>query len=119
MGGRMGTMLAAEGLECPGVVCFAYPLHPAGRPERLRIEHLPDITVPKLFFQGSRDALATPALFDVHVRPLPDTTVVDLEGADHSFRGKSWSPERVWALLADRTREWIDLRVGGKRPGSR
>jgi predicted alpha/beta-hydrolase family hydrolase len=86
MGGRIGTYLAAEGAEVRGVVCYGYPLHPPGKPERLRIDHLSSIRVPMLFFQGNRDALSRSDLFDRHVRSLPGATVVDLE-ADHSLGG--------------------------------
>lgn len=107
MGGRMATMLAAEGYDVAGVVCLAYPLHPAGKPDRLRIEHLPSIDVPVLFFQGSRDALSRAELFDLHVRPLEFATVVDLEGADHSFRGKGWTPRRAADLIVAEYGTWL------------
>ena len=106
MGGRMATMLAAEGVDVAGIVCLAYPLHPAGRPDRLRIEHLPEVRVPMLFFQGSRDSLSRAELFDEHVRPLPNATVIDMEGADHSFRGRGWSPERVESTVVDAYEAW-------------
>ena len=107
MGGRMATMLAAEGAEVIGIVCLAYPLHPAGKPDRLRIEHLANVTVPMLFLQGSRDALSRSELFDRHIRTLPNATVVDLEGADHSFRGRGWSPERVQETVVDAYEAWL------------
>lgn len=107
MGGRMATMLVADGYPARGVVLYAYPLHPAGRPERLRVDHLPRVGVPMLFFQGSRDALSRADLFDRHVRPLPGVTVVDMEGADHSFRGKAWPEPDLHAFLAEHTARWI------------
>jgi predicted alpha/beta-hydrolase family hydrolase len=107
MGGRMATMLTAEGTDAVGVVCLAYPLHPAGKPERLRIEHLDRITVPMLFFQGSRDALSRGDLFDAHVRSLPAATVIDMEGANHSFRGRGWTQERVTGVVAEEYARWL------------
>lgn len=107
MGGRMATMLAAEGADLAGVVCLAYPLHPAGKPDRLRVEHLSSIEVPLLFFQGSRDPLSRGDLFDHHVRPLPNATVVDMEGADHSFRGRGWTPERVQTSVVEGYEAWL------------
>ncbi|MDH3308293.1 MAG: dienelactone hydrolase family protein, partial [Acidimicrobiia bacterium] len=86
MGGRMGTYLAADGVPMDGLILFAYPLHPAGRPEKLRKDHLPDIEVPMLFVVGTRDALATMDLYDRWVRPLPGVTTVEIEDGDHSFR---------------------------------
>jgi predicted alpha/beta-hydrolase family hydrolase len=107
MGGRMGTMLAAEGERVHAVVSYAYPLHPAGKPDRLRIEHLGRISVPLLFFQGTRDSLATAELFDTHIRTLRNATVVDLEGIDHSWRGGGNSPVSVAAEAATTTARWI------------
>ena len=57
MGGRVASMLAADGFACNGLLLFAYPLHPAGQPEKLRDAHLPRIKVPVLCFNGTRDAL--------------------------------------------------------------
>jgi predicted alpha/beta-hydrolase family hydrolase len=107
MGARMATMLAADGADVVGVVCLAYPLHPAGKPDRLRVEHLPRITVPMLYFHGSRDSLSRSDLFDEHIRPLPNVTVVDMEGADHSFRGRGWTPDRVSSTVVDGYEAWL------------
>jgi predicted alpha/beta-hydrolase family hydrolase len=101
MGGRMGTYLAAAGEPALGLVLYAYPLHPPGKPEKLRADHLPAITAPMLFFQGTRDPLSRMELFDRHVRPLPNATVELLE-ADHSLGGA-----RNAARLIERTVEWI------------
>lgn len=106
MGGRMATMLAAEGVDVAGIVCLAYPLHPAGKPDRLRVDHLSGVPAPMLFFQGSRDSLSRSELFDRHVRPLPNATVVDMEGANHSFRGRGWTPERVHATVVEAYGDW-------------
>src|SRR2546430_7063945 len=64
MGGRVATMLAADGFACDGLLLFAYPLHPAGRAEKLRDAHLPRIKVPVLCFNGTRDALCTRELME-------------------------------------------------------
>lgn len=86
MGGRVATMLAADGLACDGLILFAYPLHPARQPEKLRDAHLPKIRVPVLCFNGTRDALCTQALMnDVVKRLTAPWTMHWLEGADHSF----------------------------------
>src|SRR6476661_6281234 len=58
MGGRAASMLAAEYRDaCDALLLLAYPLHPAGQPERLRDAHLPKIRVPVLCINGTRDAL--------------------------------------------------------------
>jgi predicted alpha/beta-hydrolase family hydrolase len=102
MGGRMGTYLAAEGEPCLGLVCYAYPLHPPGQPDRLRVDHLSSIKVPMLFFQGTRDALSRMDLFDSHVRALSNVTIEILEGADHSLGGA-----RNAKRLVESTVAWI------------
>jgi predicted alpha/beta-hydrolase family hydrolase len=86
MGGRVATMLAADGFACDGLLVFAYPLHPPGQPEKLRSEHLPRITAPVLCFNGTRDPFCTPELMSDAVAGLKTWTMHWLEGADHSFR---------------------------------
>ena len=108
MGGRMATYLVAEGDSAEGVILYAYPLHPAGKPEKLRVAHFPDVHVPLLFFHGTKDSLARTELFDRHIRSLPDVEVVTLDGASHSFRGAGWAPEATVEFLAGHTVEWID-----------
>jgi predicted alpha/beta-hydrolase family hydrolase len=60
MGGRMCSMAVADGLPAAGVVLIAYPLHPPGRPERLRTEHLGRLRVPSLWISGDRDPFGGP-----------------------------------------------------------
>lgn len=107
MGGRVSTMLAAEGEACAGVIAFGYPLHPAGKPERLRVEHLAAVEVPTLFITGSRDPLALPHLVAEHLVPLDGATVVEIGGADHSFRAGGMTPEAMLAHLAATAARWI------------
>lgn len=107
MGGRMSTMLAADGQECAGVVVYGYPLHTIGKPDRLRIEHLGDMAVPSLFISGDRDALAPTALIDRHLRPLERATVEIVEGADHSFRRAGTSPDGMLDPLAEISTRWL------------
>jgi uncharacterized protein len=85
MGGRVATMLAAEGFPCAGLILLAYPLHPAGQPDKLRVAHWPRVKAPVLCISGTRDPLCAPelmkqALSDVH------WTMHWLEAADHSFK---------------------------------
>src|SRR5947209_8046963 len=86
MGGRAASMLAAAGFACDGVLLFAYPLHPADKPEKLRDAHLARIAMPVLCFNGTRDALCRRDLMEPVVGPLSNTWRMHwLEGADHSF----------------------------------
>jgi predicted alpha/beta-hydrolase family hydrolase len=86
MGGRAGSMLAADGFAADGLLLLAYPLHPAGKPEQLRDAHLPRISIPVLCFNGTRDALCTPEIMRrVLTTVRPSFEMHWLEGADHSF----------------------------------
>lgn len=62
-GGRMCSMAVAEGLEVAGLVLLSYPLHPPGKPERLRTEHFGAITVPTLMVSGTKDPFGSPDEF--------------------------------------------------------
>ena len=55
MGGRMASLLPDE-LQVDGLVCLGYPFHPPGKPERLRTQHLAELTTPTLICQGERDS---------------------------------------------------------------
>jgi hypothetical protein len=86
MGGRVASMLAADGFDCDGLLLLAYPLHPDGQPDKLRDAHLPRIRVPVLCLNGTRDALCDRALMERVVAPLaPRWTMHWLDAADHSF----------------------------------
>ena len=103
MGGRVATLLAADGFACDGLLLFAYPLHPAGKPEKLRDAHLPAIRVPVLCFNGTKDALCTRELMDRALKIV--TTRWDMrwiEGADHSLKG-----ERLMEEMAEAVAGWV------------
>ena len=89
-GGRMASMLAAaqgEDFPAAALVFFGYPLHAPGNTDRLRDAHLPQIHVPMLFIQGTRDALAKLDLIEAVVTRLhPLARLHVVTGGDHSFR---------------------------------
>ena len=106
----MASYLAADGDPCAGLVLYSYPLHPAGKPEKLRKEHLADIDVPMLFFTGDRDALARPDLFRKWIVSLPNAITEVIADADHSFRVPKRSgrtQEEVIDWIVDRTANWV------------
>jgi uncharacterized protein len=87
LGGRMASMAVAEGMPAAALVFLGYPLHPPGRPDKLRREHLGRVEVPMLFLQGSRDAFAQPDLLAETIASLGErATLAEVEGGDHSFR---------------------------------
>lgn len=113
MGGRVATMLAAEGFACDGLVLFAYPLHPAGEPEKLRAAHLPEIRVPVLCFNGTRDALCRRDLMGKALEAVhAPWTMHWLEGADHSFhvlRSSGRSDASILEEVGAAVLAWLEL----------
>jgi predicted alpha/beta-hydrolase family hydrolase len=89
MGGRMCSMAVAEGLPAWGLVLLSYPLHPPGRPDKLRIEHLPQITVPTLVVSGTADPFGTPSDLVHHLSAISaPVTYVWVDGAGHEWKGR-------------------------------
>lgn len=119
MGGRMGTYLVADGYEVDGLVLYAYPLHPAGKPDRLRVDQFARITVPMLFFQGTNDSLSRMELFEEHIAPLPNAEVDLLEGAGHGPRGGGWNVDTMTQRYVAGTLAWIDRVSSGTTPAQR
>ncbi len=85
-GGRMCSLAAAEGLHVAALVLVSYPLHPPGKPERLRTEHFGQLDVPCLFVSGRKDAFATPAELERAVAAIPGPVTVSFVEGDHSLR---------------------------------
>lgn len=103
MGGRVATMLAADGFKCDGLLLLAYPLHPAGKPEKLRDAHLPRIQVPVLCFNGTKDKLCSRDLMERALQTVKAPWNMQwLEGADHSL-----GRERDLAYIRDAARAWV------------
>ena len=112
-GGRM-TSQAQAGEPLPGVrglVFFAFPLHPAGKPGVERAEHLSMVKLPMLFLQGSRDALAELDLLRPVVRKLgARAKLVLLKEADHSFHVPAKTERKdadILAEMLDAARGWM------------
>lgn len=90
MGGRIASYMAARpgGFASPiaGLIFLGYPLHAPQRPQQLRVAHFPDITVPMLFVQGTRDPFGTPAQLEpvLSVLDIP-VQVHKVVGGDHSL----------------------------------
>ena len=112
MGGRIASYLPGRGIVCDGLVFLGYPLHPPGRPDRIRDEHLYALETPALFVEGTRDPFCPlPLLEQVRAKMTAPTGLVVVDDGDHSFRvrkssGRSTAEalEAVW----DRVAIWID-----------
>jgi hypothetical protein len=85
-GGRMCSMAVADGLEAAALVLVSYPLHPPGKPDRLRTEHFPALKVPCLFVSGRRDAFATPDELERETTAIPGDVTLTFVDGDHSLR---------------------------------
>ena len=110
MGGRIASQVVAEGTAVDGLALFAYPLHPPGKPERRRDEHLAAITVPALFCSGTRDAFASPDELTEAAALIAGSTVHHLESADHGFNAPKSSGrdrEDVYSEAAASLVEWL------------
>lgn len=111
MGGRIASHVVSDGLEVDGLVFMGYPLHPPGRPERLRDQHLYKIDAPMLFVEGTRDPFCPlDTLEDVRAELNAPSEVAVIEDGDHSFKvrkSSGRSTEDAWLEVCSRTLEWI------------
>jgi uncharacterized protein len=111
LGGRVASHIVSSGTEAEALVFLGYPLHPPGRPDRIRSDHLGRINVPMLFVEGTRDPFcpletlgATLAQLDV------DATVVRIEGGDHSLKVRKSSQrttEHAWEEAVEAIHAWL------------
>jgi uncharacterized protein len=106
MGGRICSMVAAgaDGAAPPkrlvGVVTISYPLHPPGKPDRLRVDHLGDVTVPWLFVQGTRDPFGSPDEMARWTATAGGPVTLHFVPGGHDLKG---ADEEV----AELTRDWL------------
>lgn len=123
MGGRMCSMAAAgatgatakaaekwtDPLPVAGVVLLGYPLHPPGRPDRMRTEHLDRLDVPVLFISGDRDPFGSPDELAEAIEAIPGpVTSVTVPGARHELAGCD-------DLILEEVKRWLE----GREPRSR
>jgi uncharacterized protein len=111
MGGRIASQIAASGTEVDGLVFLGYPLHPPGKPERLRSEHLSRVRARMLFIEGTRDPFCPlETLYTVLEDVDAQTEVAVIEDGDHSFKvrkSSGRSTRDAWAEVIAATDDWI------------
>jgi predicted alpha/beta-hydrolase family hydrolase len=112
MGGRIASQVAdADAGDLAGLVFLGYPLHPPGRPDRLRTRHLSNIRAPMLFVQGSRDAFGTPDELRTIIQQLAaPAELYVVEGGDHSFRVPKRSgiaQDQIYCAIHNRIAAWL------------
>ena len=104
MGGRMCSMVvgdAEDPLDARGLVLISYPLHPPGKPDSLRVEHLPRLEVPCLFIHGTRDPFGSPEQLQHWTATIPGTVTLRwIEGRGHDLKGAD-------AHVAETVAAWI------------
>src|SRR5690606_23418300 len=99
-GGRMCSLAVAEGMPAAALVLLSYPLHPPGKPDRLRTEHFGELTVPCLFVSGDRDAFGSPDELETAIKAIPGpVTTVWVPGAH--------DPKNQDATIAETVRDWL------------
>ena len=104
-GGRQATMLCAtEPKLADGLLLTSYPLHPPGKPTQLRVQHFPDLKVPTLFIEGTRDPFGTIEEIEKALKLIPaKTKLVPVEGVGHDlgFSGKKKSQDLPAKVLEE------------------
>ena len=113
MGGRISSQVAAKGAIDPASLVFlGYPLHPPAKPEVLRDKHLPGVSAPMLFVQGTRDGFGTPAEIAPLIPKLAKgTRLFAVDGGDHShgvLKRGGIPQDAVYAEIADVIVAWMD-----------
>lgn len=116
MGGRIASQVAAQdGQNIAGLVFLGYPLHPPGRPDKMRSEHLPKIKAPMLFVQGSRDAFGTKDEIANVIKKLKlPAELFVVEGGDHSLKvskSAGVSQQDVYDGAMNHIVEWLKGRL--------
>jgi predicted alpha/beta-hydrolase family hydrolase len=121
LGGRIASMCVADGMPAAGLVFLGYPLHPPGKADRVRDDHLYRIDVPMLFLEGTADPFASRDVLARVLRKLGDrATLVEVEGGDHSFnvRGRKADARDVGAGLAALVAPFVERVARAHRPRS-
>jgi uncharacterized protein len=113
MGGRIASQVAAEDSEgIDGLVFLGYPLHPPGRPDKMRDEHLPRIKRPMLFVQGSRDAFGSEEEIRAIIKKHRlSATLFAIKGGDHSLKvpkSAGTTQQDVYDSVYERILEWSE-----------
>ena len=110
MGGRIASQVVAKDVDCTGLVYLGYPLHPPGRPDRIRDDHLYRIERPMLFVEGTRDPFCPIDTLQEVRKRIPDSTLVLIDDGDHTFKVRKASgrttPE-AWTEVASAAAGWM------------
>jgi predicted alpha/beta-hydrolase family hydrolase len=107
MGGRVASYIAGDTPGVTGLVFLGYPLHPPGKSDRLRDEHLYKLTLPMLFISGTKDTFAEHDLLERVVKRIgSNARLLWIEGGDHSLKTRRKNDDSMRVAL-DAIRQWI------------
>lgn len=111
MGGRIASHIVADGAICDGLVFLGYPLHPPGKPEKIRDAHLHKVKVPMLFVEGTRDQFCPLETLEKVRAEIPTASEVQvIEGGDHSLKvakSSGRTAHDAWAEACSGISTWI------------
>ena len=113
MGGRIASMVAASpdnAVAVDAVALFAYPLHPPGKPEQLRVAHFATLKAPTLFVSGTNDSFGTPDELRAATKTLKKAKLHFLDRADHGFavpKASGRTRQDVWAEAVNVFVAWL------------
>ena len=134
LGGRMASHVAAARDvgdaatdtwwdRLRGLVFLGYPLHPPGKPQQVRVSHLPHVVHPMLVVQGARDAFGSPAELRLFFDVLPASSEIYVVGqGNHSLevpKRSGLSQAEVFGAAQDRIAAWVSERLESSRRGGR
>lgn len=103
-GGRSCSVAVAEGMPAAGLVLLSYPLHPPGKPDKLRVDHFPNVAVPTLLVSGERDPFGTSTEFEQHLPSMAGSTEMRWVPGNHS-------PKAQTPTIVNMVRHFLALRV--------
>jgi predicted alpha/beta-hydrolase family hydrolase len=106
MGGRVASQVVAAGL-----LFLGYPLHPPGKPQQLRFDHLRSISVRMLFVAGTRDPFCPLSTLREAIEQIPAPVALEvIEGGDHSFKvpkSSGRTTAETWACIPSLVAVWV------------
>jgi uncharacterized protein len=108
MGGRVASYIAGDVPQLSALVFLGYPLHPPGKPDQMRDQHLYGLNIPMLFVSGTNDQFAERDLLERVVRRIGDkATLVWIAGGDHSLKRKKGDVDSL-AMSVDAIISWTN-----------
>jgi hypothetical protein len=112
MGGRIASHVVASGIDADGLVFLGYPLHPPGKPDRIRDAHLYDVKVPMLFVEGTRDPFCPlQTLEKVRAEITAPNELFVVDDGDHSLKVRKSSGRstlEAWQAAVDAIADWVN-----------